>query len=94
VTGGNSIESYISNTFVYDDGIFLPGPDLPEGRSSHCQFTLNETHVFIVGGGVASTFLLDWPAQEWIELENLPIKKLYGGACGWVNTPEHGQGEA
>jgi len=78
-------------TLIFENGIFTPGPRLPEGRNGHCQITLNDTHVFIAGGDVASTIVLDLPAQEWISLEDLPKAEAFFPACGLVNTQEFGQ---
>jgi len=84
--GGGGVE-----TFVLEQGIFTPGPELPFSKFGHCQLTLNSTHIFFAGDGV-ETFLYDWPRYEWIFLDDLPADIAFG-ACGLLNSDEKGQGK-
>jgi len=95
LSGGSNDISTQSKTLLYEDGVFMPGPDMPARKHSHCQLTLNSTHIFFVGGGgedALTTFILDWPSQEYTFLESLPATDSYP-ACGVINNPANGQGD-
>jgi len=79
-----------SKTLVFEDGIFTPGPELPEELYAHCQLTLNSSHVFFAGH--AHTFVLDWPRQEWAILESLPSTMNFA-ACGLLENSFYGPGK-
>merc|ERR1712179_350644 len=78
VTGGftsGSRDYPLDSTEIFVGGKWLPGPDLPEHRSWHCQVTVG-SNVFIFGGedgsGRSSTnscFMLN--GEEWISLPDM-----------------------
>ena len=42
---GDSQPTFTSE--IFKDGVFRPGPDLPEPMSEGCAVTINSTHIFI-----------------------------------------------
>jgi len=105
ITGGQNFVdlAQMVRTFLYEDGIFVPGPSMPSGKKDHCQLTVNSTHVFVTAGegltdylNLRDTYLLDWPNQNWITLDDLPYTGLgdqVSGTCGLLNHPDNGPGE-
>jgi len=49
-----------------NQGIFTPGPELPERMNNHCQLTINETHIFVGGYPTPGAFLLDLSTEEYV----------------------------
>jgi len=95
LTGGENNAGGRTRTWVYENGIFTPGPELPITKTKHCQLTLNETHIFFAGGNTLSTFILNWPEQEWILLGNtLGGNSLQSAACGLLKNADLGQGNS
>jgi len=90
-TGGkNSDDEPMSSTLVYRDGSFSYGPGLPAEKYSHCQVTLNATHVFITGGYVDSqTMVLNFLNMQWTFLDDLVVKHR-GEVCGLLQNPNYG----
>jgi len=76
-------------SLVVFDGIFTPSPSMPFEKKNHCQLTLNSTHIFFTAGegDTLATFMLDWPTQEWIVLDDIPSGSMSEPACGFVKTP-------
>jgi len=91
LTGGYGNGDYQSSTIIYDNGIFTPGPVMPDYKHSHCQLTINSTHVIVVGGS-SDTFLLNWSTQEWDVLPSAPFDRR-NPACGLLNNPVNGPGK-
>jgi len=89
ISGGDTDLTHTS-LLSYYDGIFQPSPPLPFEKWNHCQLTLNSTHIFFTGGYGYSTFMLNWPRQEWIFLDDAPRSDT-DPACGFVKTPSLGQ---
>ncbi len=57
---------------------------------SHCQLTINSTHVFFADTlDTGNAFLLDWYEQTWSELPPMTVDRLYM-SCGLINNPENG----
>jgi len=67
------------------------GPKLPYKKTTHCQITINSTHVFFGAGG-KETFLLNFPAKEWHLMKNMPVP-LFLPACGLLNNSTIGPGK-
>jgi len=85
ISGGVDDTSRHDNTMIYENGVFTPGPRMPNHKMRHCQLTINSTHVFFVGGYEEGAFILDWPRQEFTVLEAPPVSPFYP-ACGVINS--------
>ncbi len=79
VMGGIDSETstYLTATRLFRDGIFIPGPDLPEPIYGGSAVMLNETHLFVAGGIYASgyeispqNYLLNIINNQWTQLPN------------------------
>ncbi len=58
--------------------------------SSHCQLTLNETHVFFADPDpLGPSYLLNWPEQTWTELPEMENYFTKPG-CGLIHNPTRG----
>jgi len=77
-----------ASVYFYKDGSFTPGVAMPADISTHCQLTLNNSHVFFAGDSV-NAFILDWERQEYVILEDMPDGFTYPN-CGLVNNPFFG----
>jgi len=92
ISGGSyrpkiSSSSTLKSTLIFKER-FNEGPKMPLLRTSHCQITINATHVFIAGGS-KRTILFDWTRQQWIFLEDCPYSLSYA-TCGLLNNPNIG----
>ncbi len=62
--------------------------DMPEGRSNHCQVTLDEKYVFVFGGTDSTTvtsneaYLFDIVEERWLLLDDNPFGFLSYLSCG------------
>ncbi len=56
-----------------------------------CQVTLNSTHIFFTFGyqSFPDSFLLDWYAQTWTQLPQMPMN-MSESSCGLINNPTNG----
>jgi len=90
--GWNRENNEESATHIYNNGVFIPGPEMPVSLSYHSQITLNSTHVIFVGAFSEAMFVLDWTRQEYTMLEAPPLDTT-GYACGLHNNPLNGQGK-
>jgi len=81
VTGGYTLDStdlpdyILDSTEFFDGEEWLPGPNLPEPRTWHCQVTVG-SHVFIFGGqtnmdGIATNTCYMLNGEEWISLPDM-----------------------
>ncbi len=91
---GSSLVNSLDSTEVYHDGEFSYGPTLPSARYSHCQVTLNSSHIAILGGKNGTHILndfhiLDWDNHSWTEIPNSPY--LFISPCGLIENSEKGQ---
>jgi len=87
--GMDETEETMATTFLFEDGIFTPGPDMPAAKYGHCQATLNDTHLFFTDF-FDDTFVLDLTTMEYTILDSMP--QYFGfAACGVLNHPERGQ---
>jgi len=79
-----------SDSLIFDGKQFSPGPSLPTNMDSHCQVTMNDTHVFFAGffNRYYAT-VMNWETKEWTELANIP-NELPRGACGLLHSPDLG----
>ncbi len=69
---------------------FKSGPTLPIPMDSHCQLTINSTHVFFADTRhTGKAYLLDWYKQSWTELPRMTVDRKYM-SCGLINNPENG----
>jgi hypothetical protein len=87
ITGGGSPADSDQRSFVYENGLFSPGPELPEPKFGHCQVTLDERRVFITGGRgefANATYILDLETQEWTRQEDIASQAVYVAGCGLV----------
>jgi len=92
ITGGRPESEFYyrdNATFIFDGTEFSEGPFLPYGMESHCQLTVNDTHVFLYEGKFSNAFMFNWDTQEWIFLERIP-DPLRVGACGLLSNPNFG----
>ncbi len=82
ISGGQS-ES--NTTELWDGQEFVPGPNMPEEMSGHCQVTVNATHLFfaISNSNTARNYMLNFDSQEWIRVEDAQVSRSYP-ACGLV----------
>ncbi len=79
-----------STTEMYTGTGFDLGPSLPTEMYSHCQLTINSTHIFFVDTLTSgNAFLLDWFKQTWSELPPITTDGGYM-SCGLINNPENG----
>jgi len=90
ISGGEDGDTIYDTTYIYDDNYFQPGPPMPSPFHTHCQLTLDETHVFIGGGHTKEAYLYDIQLQEFITLPELPIL-VYDEACGLLENDQSGQ---
>jgi len=93
VISGGSGQNAHASLQVYD-GIFTPSPNMPFEKFDHCQLTLNSTHIFFTAGygDRSATFMLNWPRQEWIILDDMHASdNMINPACGFVKSPSLGQ---
>ncbi len=82
-------DDYETTTEMWTGNIFEPGPQLPTYMYLHCQLTINSTHVFFADD-YDVVYLLDWPAQSWIELPPMTVNRDWP-SCGLINNPQNGQ---
>ncbi len=69
---------------------FELGPSTPIEMFSHCQLTVNSTHVFFADThDTGDAFLLDWKEETWTELPSMSVIRDYM-SCGLINNPENG----
>ncbi len=69
---------------------FEQGPSLPIQMYSHCQLTINSTHVFFADTfDTGNAFLLNWYEQTWTELPPMTVDREHM-SCGLINNPENG----
>jgi len=93
LSGGTSLGTRRSGTLVYENGIFVPGPDLPKPKHHHCQVTIDDTHVFFTAGLHSDdTFILDFATGQWTFLDDIPLS-MEGSGCGLLNNPVNGPGK-
>ncbi len=89
LSGGNDNQP-LSTTEMWDGKAFVTGPPLPRGMHSHCQLTVNHTHVFFATGDQQPSYLLNWPDWTWTELP--PMSNTYEGiSCGLIQNPDNGR---
>jgi len=95
ITGGrNRFGRAQAKTYIYNNGLFEPGPQLPALKFGHCQITINDTHVFFAGGDYDQNeaFILNWVTGEWTMLDDLSGMDNHG-ACGIFNNPQEDKGK-
>jgi len=89
ISGGYSSET-LDTSYTLNQGLFEPGPAIPDVKNLHCQLTLNSTHIFIGGYPRTAAFLLDWSTQEYEEVAGIPNELPYV-VCGLIENEENGQ---
>ncbi len=78
-------------TEIWTGNAFEQGPPLPTKMFSHCQLTVNSTHVFFaepLADGIS--FLLDWQTQTWKQLPPTTATRHFQG-CGLIDNPINGK---
>ncbi len=97
-SGGTSdvsqVESTLDSTEYLDKkesrGEFKPGSNMPMKMHSHCQVTVNSTHVFISDvRDTGSTYLLNWNSQDFTTMPQLQ-RHRWNPACGLSWSQERG----
>ncbi len=87
---GNSLGDVGDVTEMWTGSEFELGPILPTKMFSHCQLTVNTTHVFFVDTyDTKNAFLLDVFEQKTTDLPQMTIDRSYP-SCGMINNPENG----
>ncbi len=76
-------------TEMWTGSNFEAGPNLPREMWSHCQLTVNATHVLFVRADGQPNFLLDWTDKTWTELPSLRYN-IGGLSCGLIRHPING----
>ena len=80
----------MTSTEIWDGRSFTPGPELPVPMSSHCQVTINSTHIFVADiWNTLNVYLLNWETKEW---EHLPVltRRYNVGTCGVYMSEDNG----
>lgn len=84
VTGGGGDHGR-SDSEIFEDGQWVPGPSLPRNASQHCfvkisdhQYLLTGGH--LAGGGIGTSHIYDWKANKWSRVNDM-IKSRFGAAC-------------
>ena len=99
LTGGRGTDEYgfltdvIATEIWTESSGFVPGPELPLELWSHCQLTINDTHVFLADMTRGfSPYILDWEEKEYQELRHkLPDYTRYSPACGLLSPDGYAQ---
>ncbi len=74
--------TYLTDTQLLKNGIFMPRIDLPEPMYAGSAVMLNATHLFVASGQLASSspfysarnFLLDITSEQWIPIADRNLK--------------------
>ncbi len=86
----DEVDDVPQTTEIWTGTGFEPGPLLPIPMYSHCQLTINATHVYFADSrDTGKAYLLDWFEQKWTELPSMTIDRDQM-SCGLINNPENG----
>ncbi len=73
----------LSDTQLFNDGKFIPGPQLPTPIFFGCAVMLDEERLFVSGGsGTERNFFLDINTNQWAELAQRSYLAWEGASCG------------
>ena len=82
---GGTDPSYdpLSDSQLFKDGQFFPGPNLPMPMDGRAAVMLDERRLFVTGGMYTKkNFLLDIETDEWTEIAERIYEESSGGNCG------------
>ena len=94
ITGGHDGSSRLATTeYIYANGTFQSGPNLPEARWGHCSVTLHDGRVMILGAWRPSSLwrnviIMD-PADNSFTTGPALRYERRGGACTLFKSPLH-----
>jgi len=89
IVSGGSVHP--SSLYSFDGRFTIENP-MPFLKESHCQVTINSTHIFFtsgVGNDGAATFMLNWNIGEWIFLDDVSLVPDTP-TCGLINSKSYG----
>jgi len=90
ISGGQVSLDSVKSTTVWDGSQFVDGPDMPKEKMSHCQLTINSTHIFITNSNdLPGTYILDWENEVYHVVDDIPRQSLYA-SCGLLNNVLYG----
>ena len=87
VPGGLGGSSFMSDTFIYENGEWTYGPDLPEGLEEHCMAQIDENTIILAVGQnppsyAANVYFFNINTGTWTEIDNMPDGPRFGHSCG------------
>ena len=94
ITGGHDGSSRLATTeYIYANGTFQSGPNLPEARWGHCSVTLHDGRVMILGAWRPSSLwrnviIMDPADNTFTTGPSMSYKRQYV-ACTLFNSPLH-----
>ena len=94
ITGGHDGSSRLATTeYIYANGTFQSGPNLPEARSGHCSVTLHDGRVMILGAWRPSSLwrnviIMDPADNSFATGPSLNNKRQWA-ACTLFYSPLH-----
>ncbi len=83
VLGGQNEEGkYLNSTEIFKNGIFTPGPKMPESFAEGSAVMFNITHLFVASGASNRNWFVDIKDWTWTELAQRILTAHQGSASG------------
>ncbi len=85
ISGGDQPQALPSVEYSADGRYFKTGiKDMPEAKSTHCQVTVDETTVLVIGGSSTGVHKLDLRTGTWASIDSMKTGGRTAAPCGLV----------